>query len=63
LGDSLTKTAKKLKIKLSTAKLILKKYKKTGILMNKKLRNTKKKTEPAPPQSYPNLVIPTFEAK
>jgi ribosomal protein S25 len=63
LNDSLTKTAKKLKIKLSTAKLILKKFKKTGILMDKKLRNTKKEV-PAPPASpIQNLVIPTFEVK
>ena len=41
-GFSLTKVAKKLKIKLSTAKLIVKKFKKTGILFNKRLRNSKK---------------------
>ena len=42
-GDSLTKTSKKLNIKLSTAKLILRKYRKTGVLFNKNMNARDKK--------------------
>jgi hypothetical protein len=42
LQESLTHTARRLHIKLSTAKLILKKYKKTGQIFDKKMRNAKK---------------------
>lgn len=44
-GDSLTKTSKKLNIKLSTAKLILRKYRKTGVLFNKNMAVKAKKIE------------------
>jgi len=59
-GESLTKVAKRLKIKLSTAKLILKKYRNTGILFNKKLRNAKKepKKAEADPTSHSHPIAP-----
>jgi transposase len=44
-SDSLTKTSKKLNIKLSTAKLILRKYRKTGVLFNKNMNAKAIKTE------------------
>jgi transposase len=42
-GESLTKTAKKLNIKLSTAKLILRKFRNTGTLFNKNMNARAKK--------------------
>lgn len=47
-GQSLTKTAKKLNLKLSTAKLILRKYKQTGKFHIRKLRRHALPTEEAP---------------
>lgn len=44
-GESLTKTSKKLSIKLSTAKLILRKYRKTGELFNKNMSAKAKKQQ------------------
>lgn len=44
-GESLTRTSKKLNIKLSTAKLILRKYRKTGVLFNKNMSARGKKVE------------------
>jgi len=41
-SQSLTKISRKLNIKLSTAKLILRKYKQTGVILDKKMRNAKK---------------------
>lgn len=46
-GKSLTKTAKKLNLKLSTAKLILRKYRRTGQFHIPKIRQTSPPTEPA----------------
>ena len=40
----MTKTSKRLNIKLSTAKLILRKYRKTGELFNKNMGGKPKKT-------------------
>jgi transposase len=42
-GESLTKVSKKLNIKLSTAKLILRKYRKTGLLFDKRMNCKAKK--------------------
>jgi hypothetical protein len=48
LNKSIVQTAKQLKVKLSTAKLILKKYKQTGTYFDKKMpdycRRKKKST-------------------
>lgn len=44
-GKSLTRTAKKLNIKLSTAKLILRKYRKTGVLFNKNMSARGRKSQ------------------
>lgn len=41
--SSVVKASKKLGIKISTAKLILKKYKETGAIFNKKMPNYKRK--------------------
>lgn len=41
--SSVVKASKKLGIKISTAKLILKKYKETGVIFNKKMPNYKRK--------------------
>jgi transposase len=51
-GESLTKTSKKLNIKLSTAKLILRKYRKTGEIFHKNMgAKIKKNSKEVPKES------------
>jgi hypothetical protein len=56
-GKSLTKTAKKLNLKLSTAKLILRKYRRTGQFHIRKICQTSTPTEPAAISSQENEAV------
>lgn len=60
-GKGLTKTAKKLNLKLSTAKLILRKYKQTGQFHMRRLRQDVIQPIQTPPEGQENALAHKFD--